>query len=141
LSGTWQYWNNLHALPTASLLCFGKFVFKVTFRCILFVFVHCHRASSPVATKRFLVINFFLALKLSYRYGFLRIRKIALGVSPWKKGRETLPYIGSERTHYKTECIISLCAYFLQMQNYHTGNIVRNKSCTALLYEAPSFVR
>jgi hypothetical protein len=116
LSGIWQYWNNLHALPTASLLCFGKFEFKVTFSCILFVFVYCYRASSPVASKRFLVISIFLALKRSYRYGFLRIRKIILGVSPWKKGRETLPYIISERMLYKTDCIVSLCTYFLHMQ-------------------------
>jgi len=61
--------------------------------------------------------QFFLALKLSYRYGFLRIRKITLGVSPWKKNcRETLPYIISERMLYKTERINTLCAYFLQMQ-------------------------
>lgn len=127
MSSTWQYWNNMHALPTASLLCFDKFAFKVTFSCILFVFAYCHRASSPVATKRFLVINFFLALKLCCRYGFLRIRKITLGVSPWKKGRETLPYIISERMLYKTECIISLCAYFLQMQMLPHRNIVGNK--------------
>jgi hypothetical protein len=28
LAGNWQYWNNLHALPSASLFCSGQFVFK-----------------------------------------------------------------------------------------------------------------
>jgi hypothetical protein len=53
LSGNWQYWSNLRAVPTASLFCFGRFVFKVIFSCIVSVFVsYCYSAASPVATER-----------------------------------------------------------------------------------------
>jgi hypothetical protein len=53
LAGNWQYWSNLRALPTASLFCFGQFVFKVIFSCILSVFFsYCYSAASPVATER-----------------------------------------------------------------------------------------
>jgi hypothetical protein len=53
LSGNWQYWSNLRALPIASLFCFGQFVFKVIFSCIVSVFVsYCYSAASPVATER-----------------------------------------------------------------------------------------
>jgi hypothetical protein len=53
LSGNWQYWSNFRALPTASLFCFGQFVFEVIFSCIGSVFVsYCYSAASPVATER-----------------------------------------------------------------------------------------
>jgi hypothetical protein len=40
-------------LSTASLFCFGQFLFKVIFRCIVSVFVsYCYSAASPVATER-----------------------------------------------------------------------------------------
>jgi hypothetical protein len=53
LYGNWQYWRNLRALPTASLFCFGQFVFKVIFSCTVSVFVsYCYSAASPVTTER-----------------------------------------------------------------------------------------
>jgi hypothetical protein len=51
LSGNCQYWSNLRAPPTASLFCFGQFVFKVIFSRIVSVFVsYCYNlvpASRP----------------------------------------------------------------------------------------------
>ena len=42
---------------------------------------------------------FFLALKLSYRHGFLRIRKTTLGVSPWEKKRSRNVSVHNFRTY------------------------------------------
>ena len=35
LSGSWQYWTILLPLPSASLFCFGQFVFKVACNCVV----------------------------------------------------------------------------------------------------------
>jgi hypothetical protein len=40
LSINWQYWHNVHALPTAALFCFGQFVFEVHLIVLCLCFVH-----------------------------------------------------------------------------------------------------
>jgi hypothetical protein len=53
LSGSWQYWSNLRALPTASFFCFGQFVFKVILSFIVSVLIsYCYSAASLAATER-----------------------------------------------------------------------------------------
>jgi hypothetical protein len=61
LSGIWQCWSNLRALPAASLFCFGQFVFDVMFSCIVSACVpYCYRAASPMATERIRTVSVFI---------------------------------------------------------------------------------
>jgi hypothetical protein len=61
LSGSWQYWSILRALPTASLFCFVQFVFKVIFSCIVsvrFVLLQCRLTGGDRKARALCQINF-----------------------------------------------------------------------------------
>jgi hypothetical protein len=89
LSGSWQYWTNLHVLPTVCLFCFSRFIFQVILSCTLCSFHIVTELPQPVATEQLPAINFFWPVNFSQIRVHRNVKNV-LGVPPWKKGRETL---------------------------------------------------
>jgi hypothetical protein len=72
LSGKWQYWSKLRALPNVFVSVFQS-VFRIIFGVTLSVLVsYCNRADSAVATEKKLSTNIILRL---VNFSYMGIRR------------------------------------------------------------------
>ena len=81
LSGSWQYWTNLHVLPTVCLFCFGRFIFQVILSWTLCSFHIVTEPPQPVATEQLPAINFFWPVNFSQVRVHQNVKKCIRGSS------------------------------------------------------------